>query len=527
MTVSELGAVVGHQVPRLSSLPIRRRSDALGIADPVADAGRAAIELAAVAGLLLDPWQQWCVEQILGEREETYYNETLDRMMHRSSAYESAIVVARQNGKGAILEAVELAWLYLQGVRTIIHSAHEFPTSREHFLRMENLISNTPELKAELARGGIKWSHGDESINLATGQRLLFKTRTKGAARGFSPDKIVFDEAMKLKSEHVAAMKYAASARPDPQFVYTGSASSTINREAGESIHFGKARSRGMAGEDPRLFYAEWSADICNDFCTSDCDVHDDPANPETWARSNPGLGYRIEPETIQSEYLGDPREVFLCERLSHGDWPTESEEWSVIPEELWKAREDEGAYMAGDFVLGVDTTPDRSYTCLTAAGCTATGDTLIEVTSSDDYDHHPGDRWVVRRVLEVVRNRRPLAVVIDKTSQAASFIPELEEAGVKVLSPNSNEFATSCGDFYSAVVPRKDSVPYLVHVGQPPLTNAVAGADKRDLANTWAWSRRNSAVDISPLVAGTLAMWGYKKLKHEKKASPPWVVRR
>src|SRR5262245_42008689 len=116
-------------------------------------AGQAAVDLAQVAGLVLDPWQRWCVNHILGEREDLYYNEILDRMMPRASAYESAIVVARQNGKGAILEAVELAWLYLLGVKTIIHSAHEFPTSREHFLRMESLITNTPELKVELARG--------------------------------------------------------------------------------------------------------------------------------------------------------------------------------------------------------------------------------------------------------------------------------------------------------------------------------------------------------------------------------------
>ena len=37
-----------------------------------------------------------------------------------------------------------------------------------------------------------------------------------------------------------------------------------------------------------------------------------------------------------------------------------------------------------------------------------------------------------------------------------------------------------------------------------------MKGATKRPLGDAWAWSRKNSTVDISPLVAATLALWGY-----------------
>lgn len=469
---------------------------------------------------------------IMGERSDMYYNDVLDRMMPKASAYESAIIVARQNGKGAILEAVELAWLYLLGVRTIVHSSHEFPTSREHFLRMESLISNTPMLKAELARGGIKWSHGDESINLATGQRLLFKTRTKGAVRGFSPDKIVFDEAMKLKPEHVAAMKYAASARPDAQFIYTGSASSTANRQAGESAHFGRARRRGITGEDARLFFAEWSADVCTDFCPSDCGDHDDPGDPATWRKANPGIGYRIQEENVLSEYLGDPREIFLQERLSVGDWPMEESAWAIIDEQSWRSRADEESMMKDDtFVLAVDVEPNSKHSCISAAGLNFDGMTHVEITGYEELDYLPGITWVPSRVLAICKAMKPKAVVIQKIGQAGGFIDELEEPltkmGIEILSPNATEFAQACGEFYAGVIPQRGNKPSLVHIDQVPLTAAVAGADKRDLEGSWAWSKRNSAVDISPLVACTLAVWGFKKYQYLPKASAPWVARR
>jgi hypothetical protein len=48
--------------------------------------------------------------------------------------------VARQNGKGGILEARELASVFLFGERLVIHSAHEFATSTVAMDRMEELL---------------------------------------------------------------------------------------------------------------------------------------------------------------------------------------------------------------------------------------------------------------------------------------------------------------------------------------------------------------------------------------------------
>lgn len=503
--------LLGVQAPSLSYTPKR-----------VSSVGPAAIELAQLAGLELDPWQRYVVTEALGEKDEWYHNKVLDKMCRRSSAYEIALIVARQNGKGTIMEALELAWLFLCGAKTICHSAHEFATSKEHFQRIESLISGTPELKAELARGGIKWSHGDESITLANGQRLIFKTRTRGAARGFSIDKLVMDEAMILKQDAVKAMTYATSARPDVQIMYAGSAGDK------DSAHFGRARQRGIEGSDPRLFFAEWSANICTDACYSDCEEHDDPDDPKTWAKANPALGYRIQVESCASERAGDP-EGFLQERLSVGDWPVEGDEWRIISKELWMARNDQLSRINGDFVLAIDTPPNPTFSCISAAGLNAEGMTHTEITGYEVLDYRPGMPWVVNRVLEICRAMKPLAVVIDKTSQASQFIAPLteplERLGIEILHPGANEFAQACGEFYTAVVPRKGNEPTLVHRDQVPLTQAVAGADTRDLSGMWAWHKRNSATDVSPLIACTLAAWGLKKMQFAKQGAPPLAI--
>jgi len=50
-----------------------------------------------------------------------------------------------------------------------------------------------------------------------------------------------------------------------------------------------------------------------------------------------------------------------------------------------------------------------------------------------------------------------------------------------------------------------------LHHLGTPELQSAIAGSIKRPLNDRWAWHRVNSSVDISPLVAVTLAQWGLR----------------
>lgn len=96
--------LLGHQEPRYLSHP-----------KYVSSSGQEAVELAARAGLFLDPWQECVLKHALGERADNTW-----------SSYEVAMVVSRQNGKGAILEARELAGLYLFGEELILHSAHEF-----------------------------------------------------------------------------------------------------------------------------------------------------------------------------------------------------------------------------------------------------------------------------------------------------------------------------------------------------------------------------------------------------------------
>lgn len=454
---SSVDALFGAQVPTFETAP------------PSVDSlGDEAVDLAAAAGLVLDEWQADTVRQFLAVRGDDKW-----------AAFECGLIVPRQNGKGAVLEAVELAGLFLLGERLIIHSAHEFKTAAEAFLRIKGLIENTPDLLRQVRK--FRTAHGDESVELNDGRRLRFLARSRGSARGFSADRLVLDECYDLPAAAIAAMLPTLSAMPNPQVIYTTTTPPELDERSAHIIH---TRNRAHGESPGRLVWREWS-------CERDVDVTD----RSVWAASNPSLGVRVAEEFVENELAAasDP-EFFLVERL--GVWPVADDDLRPIPAVVWDACADLGSVPAGSVSLAVDVTPDRKWASVAVAGYRADGLPHVEV-----IEHLPGTSWVVRYVVERVAAHAPDAVVVDPTGPAGSLIVDLEKAGVEVTQTTPRDMAQACGALFDAVMEGA-----IRHRDQPVLTAAVALADTRPLADAWAWSRKSKG-DISPLVAATLAL--------------------
>lgn len=493
MTASLLtapSAVGGRQEPRISCVP-----------DGVGTAGDEAIELAALAGLVLDPWQELVLRGSLAERDDGKW-----------AAFQVGLVVGRQNGKNAILEARELYELFIvpreAGPRTIIHSAHLFKTSLVHYRRLKARIRATPELMDRVERRGARVvgfhnSHGEESIWLDDGSVIFFVSRTGsgGQARGFTGDLIAWDEAMNLPDAVVGDVMPTVSARtgpdflPGPQIWYTGSAVNQHTMPYG--LQLTRIRNAGIAGDDPSLAYFEWSIDEAEHAADPEI-AH----RPDGWAQANPGLGPRISIEHVENEMRAMPHTEFLVERCGLGDWPDVSEDAGrVISSDQWAAccdpdsRRDPKA--APVFV--VDATPQRDWASIAVAAPRLDGLAHVEIV-----DHDRGTSWIVERAVKLQAKYPGAVFGVDPRGPAASLIPDLREARVKVVEISTVDYARACGAFYDAVIERK-----VRHNGrQPMLDSALAVATVRPLADAWAWKRRESGVPISPLVASTLAYW-------------------
>jgi hypothetical protein len=88
----------------------------------------------------------------------------------------------------------------------------------------------------------------------------------------------------------------------------------------------------------------------------------------------------------------------------------------------------------------------------------------------------------------------------------AGTIADRLELAGLDLLRTGAAQMARACADLVDQIVA---DPPTLAHRGQEVLDRAVAEAGRRPVGDAgWAWSRRVSDTDISPLVAATLAAW-------------------
>jgi phage terminase large subunit-like protein len=505
--------VYGWQQPPIETAPLS-----------VTTAGQEAIDLAARAGLQLDPWQQHVLRVGMGEKPDGSW-----------ASFEVAINVPRQNGKGAIIEARELWGLFIGGEQLILHSAHEFKTAKNAYKRIERLIRRCPDLhkRVKIYRKTV----GDEAIELHSGQELRFIARSKGSGRGFTGDCNILDEDMILGDEAMDALLPTMAAIADPQIWYLGSAGI-----GGPSVQLARLRRRALAAvetskPDPSLAYFEWSADPHVDECPKDCTAHDDADSDEAVLKSNPGVGYRLTLEKVRNERSTLSKSGYARERLGVGEYPSdESDAWAVIGREAWEALVDENSQPEDPVAFALDVTPERSHASICVAG--RNGNAVhVEVV-----ENRPGTDWVVERAKTLTEKWNPRCWVVDPGGAAGSLIGDLvtaltpdddedqdgdpayldEERGpiVPVVQTKARDVAAATGQFYDAVASGR-----IVHLDNAPLSTALAGARKRELGDAWAWARRGVGVDISPLVAATLAKWGLSvELEEPEEEVEPWA---
>lgn len=486
-----MGVVVGSQLPRIDVTPLH-----------VTTRGDDAVDLAAVAGLMLDPWQEHVLRGACATDD-----------LGKWAAKNVGLIVPRQNGKGSVLEARELAGLFLFG-ENIVHTAHLFGTAAEHQRRMESLIRGCDYL-VEMMEGyrgdprgkmsGIKTGNSEMSFTVAEDKpsgraetRMLFKARSKDSIRGYTFDLLVFDEAYNLPGEVEAAARPALSAKTvkgNPQVWYTSSAGFP------DSDVLARVRDRAMSGDPGDLAFYEWSAPDGAD-----------PADPATWAMANPALGRRISAEWVADERRTMGAEEFNRERL--GIWSKVGGE-SAIPADFWEQCRDEDSTPGLDLAFGVDVTPLSDIASVAAASWRDDGTVHIEI-----IDHKGGTGWVPARMDELKKAWSPEAMVYTLAGQAGRVVGGSPALQRQMWGLTAREYDRACGAFYDAIASGK-----VRHLGDPILDEAVQACRRsKGMSDLWHWARADTGADISPLVAASLAYYGLVE-KTSRKRENQWLV--
>ena len=443
--------------------------------------------LMAAYGMPLDPWQQDVIECWLGRDQSGAYNVT-----------SAGLALPRQNGKNICLEAREFYGLVISGER-ILHTAHQVRTSKKSFRRLAAMFTDKrhPEIMALVKT--IRYTNGEECIELYNGGQIEFSARSRQAARGFDGiSLVVYDEAQELTDDQVEAIMatLSASATGTRQIIYTGTP--PYPGCPGEVFR----RRRSVCREDPGPHDAwhEWSVEA-----ESVEDIHiDDTA---LWYAANPALGIRLTEEFTAEEMRSMSPDGFARERLGWWSPVLEHAAEYAIDAAVWDSCESGDPRPEGKTAYGVKFTPDGAEVCLCGAVIPPEGPARISLIERAPTGR--GTQWLADWLRE--RYSRACCVVIDGRNGVDVLVEKIADTWRmrgSVIRPTARDVVAAVSTLTNAL----DERAVTWYSMQPALRESAVTSIKRPIGGGWGFGGENSG----PIEAASLALWGARTSKRD-----------
>lgn len=395
-----------------------------------------------------------------------------------------AVSVPRRSGKTTMLLALALGRCAAWPQYHAIYTAQTGIKSRERFY---DLLRSLSAAGGSIGGWRARESRGEERIELANGSVLRFAPPKPDSFRSDACDLALLDEAQAHDlvdgGELLAAVLPTLDTRPLAQVIVAGTATLDRDRLLWRALESGRS---GQTGWGIAEYAAQPGADL------------EDPA---TWWATHPGLAdglTTIAKITANHAELGKfGPEHFHAEYLGVWGEPATSAGFSA---ETWAACGAEQADLPTVYAIGYDCAPDSSTASVAAAWRPRPGGPVhVELL----VDRRPGTSWLVdylaaHRGKAVVGYDSSAMGTLDIADRLATTRPRHKLAGLSTAG-----YVTACGGFARLVIDAE-----LRHPRQPGLDAAVAGAVRRQIGDSgWGWGRRRSDVDITPLVAATVAV--------------------
>jgi hypothetical protein len=404
----------------------------------------------------------------------------------RPAYREVRVTVPRQQGKtgGLLLPVIVHRALGLVDGRPqrILYTAQDRNHAREKWSEQVEIVDRSPLRRLYTTRR----SNGSESVRWRTGSTWGITASGETSGHGFTLDLGVIDEAFAQVDDRLAqAFRPAMLTRPAAQLWVVSTAGTDESVFLRERVEDGRARVE--AGERSGVAYFEWSA-------PDDAD----PDDEATWWAAMPSLGTLIELETVRADHAamdaGEFARAYL-NRWSAGGAP-------VFSLAQWVACLDPGSGSVQAPAFGVDVSPDRSHASIAAAAGRADGRVHLELV-----DRRSGTDWLVARVGELLERHNPVGLVVDPSGPAGSLVTDLTRLPrvPPLVLVTARQYAAACGALFDDV-----SIGRIAHRGQPALDDAIVAARRRANGDAWSWARPTGGVDPSPLIAATLARFGW-----------------
>lgn len=434
-------------------------------------------------GYSLDEWQQNIINCWLGRGADGSYSMT-----------SAGLALPRQNGKNVCLEAREFYGLVINGEK-ILHTAHQVRTSKKSFRRLVQMFTDKRHPEIEDIVKHIRFTNGEEAIELDNGGLIEFSARSRQAARGFDGiSLVVFDEAQELVDDQVEAIMatLSASTTGTRQLIYTGTppypgCPGTVFR-----------RRRAACLDDPSKHDAwhEWSIDTDN---LGKIDISD----KEHWFATNPALGVRLTEEFTEEEFRSMSADGFARERL--GWWAPEitAQDDKALDLKSWEAcKSSEPKPEAVKTAYGVKFSADGSMVCL--CGAVVDENDHSRIALIDQQPTGRGIQWLADWLNE--RVKVGCCVVIDGRNGVDLLIDRIRDTWKykdSIIKPSAHTMVAAAS-LLTAEIGEQTLTWY---IGQEALNQSAISSVKRPISGGWGFGGEDSIA----IEGCSLALWGVR----------------
>ena len=376
------------------------------------------------------------------------------------------------------------------GAKTAVIAAQSLNYSENTLKEVVDDIRESPLLKRELVNHRVV--NGNHRAVLTHDRTWRAVTATRKGGRGLSVDLAVLDELREFTDFNGwNALVHAITARPNSQIVCASNAGDDRS-EVLRSIRDGALRKINTGEtEDTTIGFFEWS--IPQDV---------DPRDQHYWHMANPSIGLlnSFSIETLQGFLEVEEKHNmagFITESLC--GW-VNALEAGIIPAGHWTETTDpeSGRAEGSPIYAAVDVNYDRARAYVAIAARRADGNLHTEVVAMA-----AGTDWLIPWLKE--RKSKFAGVAVQEVGAPASaMITELEEVGIPVVKWGpAREVQAGCAILFDGIVEHT-----IFHRPSPVLDRAATSGAARHSGDAWVFDRRNSPVDVAPLIAVTGAVW-------------------
>jgi phage terminase large subunit-like protein len=424
-------------------------------------------QIAELIEMPLLPWQEFVLKDMTSiDKDNNWIRKS------------NLVIVARQSGKTHLARMRILAGMYAFGEKNLLMMAQSRSMALVTFREIVYAIENSDELRKQVKQ--VRFSNGQESVELKNGCRLDVLASTRESSRGRSADFLYIDELREISTEAFKAASPTTRARANSQSLYTSNAGDAFS----ETLN--NMRERALDAPPKTFGFYEYSAP---QFCKID--------DRKAWAMANPALGYTVTEEAIEEAIATSSIEATRTETLCQ--WIDSLS--SPFPHGSLEATSDKTLKLSpGAFtVFAFDVSPSRRYASLVAGQILPDGKLGVGILEQWHSQVSVDDVKIAAGIKAWYDIFNPRLVCYDKYA-TESIAQKLGHAGVPIEDVSGVHFYQACGDLLNAITSDQ-----FRHNGQEEFVSQMFNVAAKENDSGWRIVKRKSAGDISAPISAAM----------------------